>query len=154
MKRLISPIIAIVAFVSMLILFTVPKRVLPKVQADVAENVCTLSTLNGPYGLVLTGTIVGVGPFSQVGIVNFDGAGHISAKETTSFVGAIIPRHPAFGTYTVNSDCTGSSSIGGHTADFVIVDGGDEQQLLVTDPGAVITGSFKKVFPGHNHHGD
>jgi hypothetical protein len=155
MKRLISPMIAIVAFASMLILFTVPKRVLPKVQADDADEVCTLATLNGPYGFVLTGTVVNFGPIAIVGVATYDGAGGIVADQTASINGNVVPEHNV-GTYTVNSDCTGSSKVsplGGpeHNANFVILDKGRELQLLVTDHGVVVNGTFKKMFPGHGH---
>ena len=144
MKRLISPMIVIVAFASMLILFAVPKRVLPIVQADDANEACTLTTLNGPYGFVITGTIVGFGPLAIVGVATFDGAGNVSTDQTANANGNVFPEHET-GTYTVNSNCTGSSTVGGHTANFVILARGSEWQLLGTEHGIVITGSFKKM---------
>ena len=55
------------------------------------------------------------------------------------------------GTYTVNPDCTGTYSVegGGLTIDafFVIVDGGNELQIVITDPGNVINCIARKQFP-------
>ena len=149
MKRLIGPAIATVAFASMLVLFAAPKRVLPKVHAENDGDACTADTLNGPYGFVITGTILGgplAGPLAIVGVTTFDGVRNISADQTANANGNVLVEHET-GTYTVNSNCTGSSTVGGHTANFVILSGGKEQQLVGTDRGAVITGSFKKMSP-------
>ena len=103
MKRVIGSIIAIVALVSMIVLFAVPKRVLPKVHAEDDDAGCTAATLNGPYGFVLTGTIVGFGPIAIVGVTTFDGAGNESSDQTTNVNGNAFPEHHT-GTYTVNSN--------------------------------------------------
>src|SRR5215469_8579382 len=60
------------------------------------------------------------------------------------------------GTYTVNPDCTGTYEVqvssGGFTAHafFVIDEGGNELQIVPTDPGTVVTCIARKQFPaGH-----
>jgi hypothetical protein len=148
MKRLISSLIAIFACTAILILLTTPKRALPKVHAEDDAEACTAATLNGPYGLTLTGTIVGVGPLAIVGVATFDGERNISVTQTANVNGNAFPEHET-GTYTVSSNCTGSSTVGGHGANFVILAGGREQILIGTDHGTVLTGTFKKMFPGH-----
>ena len=58
------------------------------------------------------------------------------------------------GTYSVNSDCTGTYTVQispfGITsqASFVIDSSGDELEILVTDPGSVITCVAKRLYPG------
>ena len=151
MKRVIGPLIATLAFICILVLFAAPKRVLPKVHDEDDIEACTAATLNGPYGFVITGTIVGLGPLALVGVATFDGDGNISVDQTPNVNGHLppppqLPEHET-GTYIVKSDCTGSSTVGGHHANFVILAGGREQQIIGTDGGAVTTGTFKKMFP-------
>jgi hypothetical protein len=82
-------------------------------------------------------------PFAETGIVTFDRAGKLSGKTTVSFSGFVV--QPTFtGTYTVNSDCTGSftvqSSIGitlHH--DVVVIGGGRRFESVEPDPFVVIT---------------
>jgi hypothetical protein len=53
------------------------------------------------------------------------------------------------GTYTVNSDCTGSSVIGVRTFDFVIIDNGQEilQIATLAQPRRVVTWVLQRQFP-------
>ena len=44
-----------IALTGVLVLLTVPKHVLPKVQAHEGGEVCSVASLNGAYGLVLKG---------------------------------------------------------------------------------------------------
>ena len=57
------------------------------------------------------------------------------------------------GTYTVNSDCTGTYTVQnpmGLTvhAFFVIADGGNELRIVITNPGTVINCVARRLFPG------
>lgn len=144
---------AIVA-VTLLVLLTASQRSMPRVHADDSDEGCSVATLKGPYGLVFTGEILHLGPIAAVGLANFDGAGHFSLDQTANINGNIVPEHEV-GTYSVNSDCTGSSLIAGHPANFVITDGGRQQEVIPTGPGVVATIHFTKVTPGGTgHHGD
>ena len=109
---------------------------------------CSTGILRGRYGLLLTGTIVGLGPATEIGSITFDGAGTLSGKLTASFNGAIIPR-TATGTYVVNPDCTGKISAnitpgGPVEIDLVMVDSnGNKAFVIVTTPGLVFSGSLE-----------
>lgn len=119
------------------------------VRAD--ETSCSVASLGGTYAIQGQGTIVAQipnfppppFPFAETGIVTFDRAGKLSGKTTVSFNGFVV--QPTFtGTYTVNSDCTGSftiqSSIGITLHDDVVVIGGGRRfESVEPDPFVVIT---------------
>lgn len=115
-------------------------------QARAEDDVsCSNASLKGSYGFVLNGTIVGVGPLAIVGLAKFDGAGNWSRNETAVVNGHVLPPESIAGTYTVNADCTGSTSDSqGHHSQFVIVGRGKEMFSIGTDPGAVNTITLKK----------
>ncbi len=111
---------------------------------------CTQDDLEGDYGYVFTGLVVGVGPMAAVGLASFDGAGGLTARDTVSDNGTIRRRIGA-GSYTVNVNCTGSAALGNDfgnlTFDFMIVPGtgGAEFSFIVTNEGAVQTGVARKT---------
>jgi hypothetical protein len=92
--------------------------VLTVVPGASAQGRCSLSTLNGTYGLVEQGTIVMEGvmglpvgsPTANVALVTYDGAGNLSATYTASFAGVIFSGSVT-GTYTVDPDCTYADSV-------------------------------------------
>jgi len=101
-------------------------------------------------GFKLNGTIFARGLLVGVGVITFDGKGHLSLRGTVIFQDTGLS-HPNFtGIYTVNPDCTGSSNDfggGGGTFDFVIVDGGNEILQIATRPDRAVTYVLKKQFP-------
>jgi hypothetical protein len=113
--------------------------------------------LEGSYGFSRNGT-AGFGSISAaaVGVISFDGAGNISGNDTTSVNGTII-RRTFVGSYTLNSDCTGSLTITFLTGtpgrvspnDFVGIDNGLELRLINTNPGEVIVGTARKQLTKH-----
>jgi hypothetical protein len=118
---------------------------------------CSNRTLAGNWGYTITGTTfnngpVLSGPFAAVGRQILDLKGNITGTQTANLNGNVF-RQVLTGTYTVNSDCTGSSTVflvpPGVTShvDFVVVNGGTEMRIIGTDPGEVTTGNFKKLFP-------
>ena len=126
-----------------------------------AQTACSSATLNASYafsdsgfadsGLFmrharLKGTAV---PVSAVGVLAFDGAGNVSFSTLTLVVNGGISSETGSGSYTVNSDCTGSisltsGSIAGITFDMVIVGGGTEVFGVLTSPGNTQTFDAKK----------
>ncbi len=95
-----------IAFTGVLVLLTVSKHALPKVQAHEGSEGCSVASLKGAYGSVLTGQVLNVGPIVAVGVTTFDGKGHFVAEQTININGNVV-QEPGTGTYTVNRDCTG-----------------------------------------------
>jgi hypothetical protein len=87
-----------------------------------ADGPCPLqnATLDGTYMSHGAGTLAGVGPISAVGTITYDGKGNEVNIFTASLNGVIYRHATLTGTYTVNSDCTGTLSQGGSNYDFVV----------------------------------
>jgi hypothetical protein len=117
--------------------------------AKASPKGCSNATLKGTYGDQDTGWIGGIGAFAGVNLDTFDGNGNMTSTGIASLNGTIVPGTGS-GTYTVNSDCTGTYVVqsGGQTihAYFVINDNGNELQIVITDPGTAITCIAKKQF--------
>ncbi len=128
-------------------------------QIGVAEKTgheCTLATLHGTYLNVGNQFDLGDGRRSKaVGFRIVDGAGNYSGEDSQSTDG-IIAHRAITAVYTVNRDCTGTStftsSTGGGTGaqfDSVIVGGGAQAFFLSTRPGTIALGMFKKQSGRH-----
>jgi hypothetical protein len=94
----------------------------------------------------ITGTEV---PVAVVGLNTFDGAGNISATATAAIKGGIHTGLTTSGTYTVNSDCTGSITYtagvaSGETQNVVIVSDGTEIFGIDAVPSVTATFDAKK----------
>jgi len=77
----------------------------------------------------------------------FDGQGNSTAIYTASFNGSVSTTStPDIGTYTVNSDCTGTTTdtTAGIHFNFEIAGGGAEILAIQTDPGNTATFDAKK----------
>ena len=73
----------------------------------------------GNYAFTDNGTVIGVGPRTAVGVFTLDGAGNLINGVATSSLNGSIAQETFSGTYTVNSDCTGTGSV-------TIYSGGEE----------------------------
>jgi len=125
--------------------------------ANAHDKGCSNATLKGTFAEKDTGFITNPSPapaslFAGVNLETFDGKGTITATGFASLDGNGAPQTET-GTYTVNPDCTGTYEVqispGGFTAHafFVIDDGGNELQIIVTDPGTVINCIARRLFP-------
>src|SRR6266536_1036656 len=95
------------------------------------------ATLKGDYGLHLTGTNANgtpPAPLQQVigvGMVHFDGAGNFTQTDNIhgSITGFTAPDRPGRGTYSIQEDCTGVSTL--------LIEGQApvERRLVVVDKG-------------------
>jgi len=147
--RFIAALALVVILVLCMPLRGTDVRLVPAVLAqesdDEAEHGCTLATLKGTWGFVFNGTIIGFGPIAVVGLATFDGAGHWSRDERAVVNGNVLPRELIGGTYTVNSNCTGTTSDStGNSSDFVLVAHHKEMFAIGTRPGSVATITLKK----------
>lgn len=105
--------------------------------------VCTLAALKGIYGFSGNGWDAASPdiPFSIMGESSADGAGNLKGEQVSSNAGTIVTQTLS-GTYTVNSDCTGTTTTTtgkgstNHT-NFVVVNSGGTLLQLGTDSGKV-----------------
>ena len=79
--------------------------------AEVVGPPCSLARAAGNYGFSDSGTVVGVGPRVAVGVLTLDAAGNLLNGKATSSLNGAIADEAFHGTYTANSDCTGSFAI-------------------------------------------
>jgi len=124
---------------------------------------CSMLTLNGTFAYKGTGTIVSpaaiAGPLDEVGTLTFNGNGVVTGAGVLNQGGTATPVTKT-GTYTVNSDCTGSYtvnySLGFASQFFFVIDNietigiafvrGTELQVLCEDAGVVLDGIARKQF--------
>src|SRR6266705_914154 len=118
-----------------------------------AKSGCSVASLNGHYIYAQDGfTIQGQTandriPFAQVGREHFAGEGHMSGIYSASFNGGIV-RGTYAGTYTMNSDCTGTVTFTDNLNqtfhyDIYIRDDGAEFVFVQTDPN-VVTAAYER----------
>jgi hypothetical protein len=131
--------------------------------ATKADTGYSLASLNGNYGYTSQGTYQANIPVVAVGLLQTDGAGNLSGRETAQVYGAGSVIRTYKGTYTVNADGTGSLVInydpspadptdanGNDIAvlnisySFVIVNGKTEIHGVRLENGAVVTANFTK----------
>jgi hypothetical protein len=106
---------------------------------------CTLAAVKGSYGLVANGTILGVGPFAAAGILTTNGAGSF-AYSFTQNVNGVVSSGTVPGTYTLDSNCSGTATFAnGETFAAVVVNGGQEIDLISTTPSSVQSVVAKRV---------
>ena len=119
---------------------------------------CT--TLIGTYAVAFSGMAVfppstTPTPFAGVAVVTYDGAGKWTGVESANFGGFVLRSAPFSGTYTLNADCTGTSTAkfpdgsAGHS-DFVLADSGKTMYAVSVDigpPGTTLTMTATKMPP-------
>ncbi len=125
--------------------------------AQTSSPLCNNNLIRGTYGFTLEGQKLGgpglTGPQVGVAMTTFDGAGNLTQTDTVTIAGTTVAdfTHPqADGTYTVNSDCTGTFTINFQdnrptvVVNFVVVDEGKEIDTVVIQPGVLATRSIGK----------
>ena len=120
---------------------------------------CSVASLKGTFAYTGTGYNVSANgaatPFAEVGTQTFDGAGATTTTFTASANGNLF-QISFSGTYTVNSDCTGTMTLltpapnPTVTLFFAIADNLNEFQAIETLPGVVVTRIGRRMFPGRN----
>ena len=131
------------------------------------DDHCSNATLKGEYASYISGvrSLFGVTEnFVGISIRDYDGNGNFT-EEWASFHGATTgvqggtaqPGSPLSGTYTVNPDCSGSSTLNPPVipgappippilSDFVIMDRAKEVREIVTSPlSNIVSADFKRV---------
>lgn len=114
-----------------------------------AGPLCPLlnATKHGTYVVYGTGTVVGVGPAVALGEITYDGHGNAVATFTLNVNGNVQTHTDVPSTYTINSDCTGTSLEAGAHYSFVVSPDGNTTTWMETDPGIVVSGTEVRLKP-------
>jgi hypothetical protein len=134
---------------------------LAKAEDTTGTKPCSAETIKGAFARTDKGFVInpnGVAlPLAGVSLMTFDGSGTWTSSGFASVNGTQPPATStpsvSTGTYTVNSDCTGEYhpdvATPGRTgqAFFVIVDRGNEIQILPRDQGAALICVARRVSP-------
>src|SRR5262245_3714663 len=100
---------------------------------------CTNKKLDGSYGFYRTGKGAFGGPLVGGGIATFDGNGNWTSVLTNVRDGDVSFDEEFEGTYTINTDCTGSLFVEGDELErLVIVDDGKGYYAVNVGGGATI----------------
>ena len=122
------------------------------VQDSFAEEACSIGSLNGRFIFTGRGFIEAVEPGVQrvhYGMFVFDGAGKFTGKQSSSR-GGKIGREELQGTYTLDSDCTGTLTFDslltyGQTHwDLYVTEDHKKGYLIRMDEGSMAVRSFAK----------
>jgi hypothetical protein len=128
--------------------------------ATVDAQICSNQTLKGSFGYTVTGTITQsvpplvAGPFVAVGRIVFDGAGGVTTIRSLNDDGNPLRNDSGNGSYSLNSDCTGSFSISvgpsGHQIVLnvdIVLDDSYELRGVVTTPDVVLAFQGRRQYP-------
>ena len=105
MKRKIAP-------TGLLIIFVISLGVSMPATAQAWSSQCSLARAAGNWSFTDSGTVVGIGPRTAVGVFTLDGNGNLLNGLATSSLNGSIADETFSGTYTVSSNCTGKLSVG------------------------------------------
>ena len=98
--------------------------------------------MNGTYVASGTGTVIGVGPITVVGLLIYNGDGTgMAAFVTQSLNGASSTATNVPVSFKVNPDCTGSKTVGTTNYNFIITPDGSTITWIVTSPGVTMMGT-------------
>jgi hypothetical protein len=122
------------------------------------HRTCSLETLKGTYGTILTGTKPSGPPpapleqFIGVVLTTYDGQGHSTGVDNIhNAISGVTTDRPGTGTYTINEDCSGTGILLNPGAPplelrFVVLDSGKEIRGIVVSPASVmVTFSGKRI---------
>jgi hypothetical protein len=115
------------------------------------DRVCSVASLQGAYAFRRTGVNNGAGGATAlIGVDIFNGDGTRGLlRRSGSLNGQIQDWTDVLpgGSYTIDSDCTGSifDANGTKTNNFVVLDGGKGFFLISTLPGTIVTSEGKRL---------
>lgn len=110
------------------------------------KAVCTKAGMKGTFGFRGGGFSSSLSPYAWAGQIKLDGVGGVTGTETASF-GGTIQTYSLPGTYSVNSNCTGTATFAGTNPSnvfFVIVNAGKSAMQIEADASVVTTSFIQK----------
>jgi hypothetical protein len=125
-----------------------------------ADDGCSNESLRGSYAIHGAGTVMSgpfAGPAAFVGILRFDGTGHLEGAFTqrvNTAAGPTTLNVPIGGNYTVNPDCTAEDIVVNqlnsaffNTQALILIDHGKKFLFVVTTAGAppIVSGAGRKL---------
>jgi hypothetical protein len=143
MKRYVAALLVVVGVVGLVVgVLAVGRGFADDENASRAK--CSEATLHGTYLFADNGFVIKDNekvPFASSGYEVYDGNGHTKGVATTNVNGKISKEHFS-GTYSVNADCTGSSSYSDGTRydDYIAPDGSMETYVPTKPSNLVIAG--------------
>jgi hypothetical protein len=152
MKRRMTALVPLATLAALALIATA----LSAAQAQDSTGTCSVRMLKGTYSVEGQGTVVSQlpnfpappFPFAEVAIDYLDGAGNISGKFTANVDGVVMPGTVA-GTYTLNSDCTGTVTMQTNSGipinESFVVRGNRSLRLVDTDFYIVITRTMERI---------
>lgn len=110
---------------------------------------CGLTGVKQTLAFNVSGTNNTIGAIAGVGQVNMDGNGHITSGTLTLSLNGSLGTFPLTGSYTENTDCTGTeiiqpTGLGASNFNFVVVNGGKEVLLIETDGLTTVAGNAQQ----------
>jgi hypothetical protein len=79
--------------------------------AHADDQACSTARAAGKWSFTDNGTVIGLGPRTAVGVFTLDENGNVLNAKATSSLNGSVADETFSGTYTVNSDCTGTISV-------------------------------------------
>ena len=117
-----------------------------------AETACSAGLMKGAYSYQGDGSITAEGKvfsISEIGTLNFDGAGAVKGIYSASLSG-LVERREFGGKYEIGSDCTANATFKIGDADyvmnFVVANLGNSLLFSTTGGGITITGGAARQF--------
>jgi hypothetical protein len=111
------------------------------------KSTCTAAAINGAFGFQGGGVTSSLAPIAFSGQAILDGVSVVTGTETYTEDGT-VSNEPLSGTYTVNSNCTGTITLtfthSTSTINFVIVDGDQSALEISTNSGNIVTTTAAK----------
>jgi uncharacterized protein (TIGR03437 family) len=113
---------------------------------------CTIGSLTGAYGYLLTGVTSASGStlyYSDAGSVVSDGGGNLTSQDVVNLGGTTVNLQ-ATGSYSISSDCTGNAQLTSQSGSgnyfFAVAEDGQALLFMETDAGTTVAGTAQPQF--------
>jgi hypothetical protein len=110
---------------------------------------CTDAGVKHSYSMELTGIVTSIGQVALAGQLILNGKRSITGTATLSLYGDIVNAVPVSGSYTINSDCSGTAQftpkgLSAVNLALVVVDGDKEILAVETDANTIVSGILQE----------